>query len=378
MKKSDKIVIVGAGPVGCYTAQLLKHHGFNPLLLEEHKEVGKPVSCAGIVGRAVFSGDMELPPSRRSILNVIDGAKISFNGSSFLLKRPQVAYIIDRAAFDKELSEGLKIEFSTRLLEVERSGPGYRLKTSNGEYYADLLIGADGPNSRVRKSLKFDHNMRLYKGVQYRIKMEVPDRDRVEVSFVKPFSLFTWVIPEGNGVIRVGNISDKPVAELEKFMKERNIKGEIVEKNAGPIPIGTCQLTRGNAALVGDAACQVKPITSGGIYYGMKSAELLASAIRNGDLFEYERRWNEEFGQEIRFCLLARYIMENIGDDVLNKTFNYVKENASLVEKIGDFENHSTVMWGIIANPRTYSTIGSVFMEVLKKPRILLRLLRRK
>lgn len=364
--------------MGCYTAQLLKHHGFNPLLLEEHKEVGKPVSCAGIVGRDVFSGDMELPPSRKSILNVIDGAKISFNGSSFLLKRPQVAYIIDRSAFDRGLSEGLKIEFNTRLQEVEKSGPGYRLKTSNGEYYADLLIGADGPNSKVRKSLKFEHNLRLYKGLQYRIQMEIPDRDRVEVSYVKPFSLFTWVIPEGNGVIRVGTICDQPQAELQRFIKERHLKGEIIEKNAGPIPIGTCQLTKGNAALVGDAACQIKPITSGGIYYGMKSAEILVSAIRNGDLFEYERRWNEEFGQEVRFCLLARFIMENISDEVLGKAFNYVKENASLIEKIGDFENHSTVLWGIIANPRTYSTIGSVLVEVLKKPRILLRLLRRK
>ena len=378
MKKTDKIVIVGAGPIGCYTAQLLKNYGFDPLVLEEHKEVGRPVSCAGIVGRDVFSTDMIIPPSKKSILNTIDGAKISYHGSSFLLKRPGVAYIIDRAAFDKELSEGLNIEFNTKLTDVEKSGPGYRIKTSNGEYYADLLIGADGPGSKVRKALKFDHNMRLYKGLQYRIEYDIADKDRVEVSYVKPFSLFTWLIPERNGIVRVGTICDKPIQELDRFIKERNIKGEIIEKNAGPIPIGTCELTKGRAALVGDAACQIKPITSGGIYYGMKSAEILAQAIRDDRLSDYERRWNEEFGQEVRFCLLARYIMENMGEDALLKIFNYIRENSSLIERIGDFENHSTVMWGMVANPRTYSTIGTVFMEVVKKPRILLRLLRRK
>jgi len=206
----------------------------------------------------------------------------------------------------------------------------------------------------------------------------VADKDRVEVSYVKPFSLFTWLIPEGNGIIRVGTICDKPVGEIERFMKEKNIKGEIIEKNAGPIPIGTCQLVKDNAALVGDAACQVKPITSGGIFYGMKSAELLASAIKDGDLNQYEKRWSDEFGPEIRFCLLARYIMENMGEDVLAKVFAYVKDNASLIEKVGDFENHSTVFWSLIANPRTYPTIGNVIFEVLTKPRILLRLLRRK
>lgn len=377
MKKDSKIIIVGAGPVGCYLGQMLKHYGFNPLILEEHSEVGRPVSCAGIVGKDVFSNTI-LPVSKKSIINTIDGAKITFDGSAFLLKRPGVAFIIDRAEFDKELSRGLKIEFNTRFEDVVRSGPGYRLKTNNGEYYADILIGADGPSSRIRKHLHFASNMKLYKGYQYRIKLDVPDRDRVDVSYIKPFSLFTWVIPEGNGVIRLGTIAEKPVAELEAYMKEHNIHGEIIEKNGGAIPIGTCQLVKDNAALVGDAGCQIKPITAGGIFYGIKSAEILAETIKNGNLDQYEKIWNDEFGKEIRLGLLGRYIMENIDDVVLKRVYEYVKENASIIEKVGDFENHSSVLWSLIANPRTYPTIASVVMGVMKNPKILLRLIRRK
>lgn len=377
LKKSPKIVIVGAGPVGCYLGQMLKHYGFEPLLLEEHAEVGRPVSCAGIVGRGVFSETI-IPISKKSILNTIDGAKITFNGSAFLLKRPSVAYIIDRAEFDKELSRGLQIEFNTRAEDIKKEGDGYRIKTNNGEYYADILIGADGPNSRVRKILQFPHNIKLYKGYQYRVKMEVPDNDRVEVRYIKPFSLFSWIIPEGNGIIRVGTISDKPFQELEDYMRQRGIQGEIIEKNAGPIPIGTCDLTKDNAALVGDAACQIKPITSGGIFYGIKSAEILALAIKENDLRSYQGRWDENFGQEIKFCLLARYIMENIDPEVLKRVFDYVKDNASLIEKVGDFENHSSVLWSLAANPRTYPTIGSIVMGVMKNPKILMRLITRK
>ncbi|MBI5701781.1 NAD(P)/FAD-dependent oxidoreductase [Candidatus Saganbacteria bacterium] len=377
IKKSPKIIIIGAGPVGCYMGQMLKHYGFDPLILEEHPEVGKPVACAGIVGKNVFT-DMLLPIPKTSIINTIDGAKISFNGSAFLLRRPSVAYIIDRAEFDNSLSKGLNIEFNTKFEDVEKDGPGYRLKTNNGEYYADILIGADGPNSRVRKLLKFNHNIKLYKGYQYRIKMEVPDRDRVDVGYIKPFSLFNWIIPEGNGVIRVGTISDKPIHELDVFMKAHNIHGDILEKNAGPIPIGTCDLVKDNAALIGDAACQIKPITSGGIFYGMKSAEILAGAIKNGDLSLYEKEWDVEFGKEIRFCLLMRYAMENIDSEVIKKVFEYVKENAGLIENAGDFENHSSVLWSLVANPRTYPTIGTVLMGLIKKPSILFRLLRRR
>jgi geranylgeranyl reductase family protein len=376
MKKTTKIVIVGAGPIGCYLGQLLKHHGFDPLLLEEHAEVGKPVQCAGIVGRGIF-GEMQLPISTKSIVNTIDGAKVFFNGFSFDLSRSKVAYIIDREIFDKELSQKLNIEYNAALQEVHPIKDGYILKTSNGEYYADMVIGADGPNSRVRKSLEFSSDMRLYRGYQYRVKMELEQQKMVEVHYVKPFSMFTWIIPEDDSVARIGTISNNPYQELNNFMEKMDIKGEVIAKNAGAIPIGTCQLVNGQAALVGDAACQIKPITSGGIYYGMKAAELLADAIKEGDLSIYEKRWAEEFEQEIKVCLLVRYIMENMGDDVLSRIFSYVKENVGLIEKIGDFENHSSVLWSLVLNPRTYPAIGSLLMGMVKNPKFIIRSLLR-
>ena len=245
MKKPVKIVIVGAGPVGCYTAQLLKHYGFNPLVLEEHAEVGRPVSCAGIVGKGLFE-ELRLPLSRKSIVNTIDGAKISFNGIKFDLNRPGVAYIVDRAQFDKELSQKLDIEFNTELQEIHAIKDGYILKTNNGEYFADIVIGADGPNSKVRKALGFVSDMKLYRGYQYRVKMTPESQDRVIVDYVKPFSLFTWLIPEGNGVVRIGTICTQSLPGTEPVLWPRtNLTGEIVEKNAGAIPIGNCELVEG-------------------------------------------------------------------------------------------------------------------------------------
>jgi len=376
MKKNVKIIIAGAGPVGCYLGQLLKHYGFNPLLLEEHSEIGRPVSCAGIIGKGIFE-ELRLPISTKSVINSIHGAKVSFNGSAFDLKRPGVAYIVDRALFDKELSHKLDIEFNTELSEVQQIKGGYVIKTSNGDYFADIVIGADGPNSRVRKSLGFYSDMKLYRGYQYRVNLELEDKERVVVNYVKPFSLFNWVIPEGNGVVRIGTISPNPYQELNLFMEKTGLKGEIIEKNAGAIPIGTCELTKGNAALVGDAACQVKPITSGGIYYGMKAAEILSDAIRDENLSQYPVKWAQEFEQEIKICLLLRYIMENMGEDVLRKVFDYVRDNANLIEKIGDFENHSSVIWSLITNPRTYPTIGSLLLGMAKNPRFILRSLLR-
>ena len=106
-----QIVIVGAGPAGCYTAQLLKHYGVGSSIriIEEHNEVGRPMSCAGIVGRQVFNNTL-LPLSKASIINQIDGALIIHGDNNFLIKRPGVAYVIDRERFDQELSRGLKVD----------------------------------------------------------------------------------------------------------------------------------------------------------------------------------------------------------------------------------------------------------------------------
>jgi len=372
VKKSAKIIIVGAGPIGCYLGQLLKQNGFNPILLEEHGEIGKPVQCAGIVGKGTIEGS-KYPLTDKFILNRIDGSKVYFNGSSFVLNRDKVAFIIDRSLFDQELSQGLNIEFNTSLQEVQPIKDGYICKTNNGEYFADLVIGADGPNSKVRKSLGFASDMKLYRGYQFRLKLALEQQNFVEGHYVKPFTLFTWVIPEGNGVVRIGTISNNPYQELNGFLEKKGIKAEIIEKNAGAIPIGTCQLVKGNVALVGDAACQVKPITSGGIYYGMRAAELLADAIKEGNLSIYEKKWNEQFEKEVKICLLARNVMENMSEDVLAKVFSYVKDNVSLIEKIGDFENHSTVLWSLIMNPQTYPTIGTLIMGVVKNPKFLLK-----
>ena len=43
------VVIVGAGPIGGRSAELLAETGLSVLMLEEHTEIGRPFQCAGLV-----------------------------------------------------------------------------------------------------------------------------------------------------------------------------------------------------------------------------------------------------------------------------------------------------------------------------------------
>jgi len=371
-----EIVIVGAGPVGCYTAQLLKKSGIKARIIEEHNEVGKPVKCAGIVGRQVFENTLLTIP-KSSIINQINGALFFYKEDSFLIKRERVAYVIDRERFDKDLSKGLEVEYGRRLLEIEKKGRGYRLKTSSGEIYADVVIGADGPKSRVRRHMMYQLGLgqenknkdgtkddtRYYNGWQYRIKLEegLSWEKIAQVYVGEGIIFFIWVIPESKEIVRLGVISKDGRNKLDHFMAVSNIKGEIIGKLAGIIPLGLIQQTCDkNIAVVGDAAGQVKPLTGGGIYYGLKSAEILVECLREGKLAEYDDRWKRKFGKEIKFGLRARKIYERLNKRELKNIFWLFKENAEFIEKMANFENHSLIFKEAFKNPRIFIEAGKI------------------
>jgi len=380
-----EIVIVGAGPVGCYTAQLLKNEGIKAKIIEEDQEVGKPIRCAGLVGRQVFDKTL-LPLSRSSIINRIDGASFFYGNDNFQINREEVAYVIDRERFDKNLSEGLEVECGKKLVEIKRKEAdcadyaSYILKTNHGEdIYADLVIGADGANSRVRKYVNFIDNdsgsdkkgnyIKNYLGVQYRLKVEenLFCSKTTQVHLREGITFFIWVIPEGNNIIRVGVISENAREDLEEFLKGFKIKGEIIGKLAGIIPVGFTKNYYKNIVLVGDAAVQVKPLTGGGIYYGLKSAELLVKCIKDNRLDEYDRRLKRKFGREIKFGLKARKLYEEIKEKELKNIFRMFKENAGIIEKSANFENHSIIFIEILKNPKIFKDARGILSRNIRK-----------
>ena len=373
-----EIVIVGAGPVGCYTAQLMKKYGFKSRIIEEHREVGKPIRCAGLVGREVFKNTL-LPLYESSIINHIDGALFCYKDDNFQINREGVAYVVDREKFDKNLSQGLEVECGKKLIEISKEGSGYIIKTEVEDIYADLVIGADGANSQVRKYINFlDNNytkdirkgyVKNYLGVQYRIKIEENLLyDKItQVHFREGIPFFIWVIPEGNNIFRVGVISENAREDLIQFLRNFIIKGEIIARLAGMIPVGITKNYYKNIALVGDAAVQVKPLTGGGIYYGLKSAELLAECIRDNRLDEYDRRLKKKHGREINFGLKARKLYEKINEKELKNIFMLFKRNAGIIEKAANFENHSVIFVEILKNPKIFKDARKILNRNILK-----------
>ena len=360
-----KILIIGAGPIGCYLARLFKakDSGFDLEIIEEHSAIGKPVHCAGLVSADAIS-QIKVPLADNFTVNKIDGAELFLDGNSFLVRRKDVALVIDREKFDQGLGNGLKINFDTRFVGVEKNGSGYLVETDKGEYYADIVIGADGANSAMRRAAGFKEDIKYLRGAQFRMRYDKCKRNFVQVHFKNPF--FAWVIPESEDIVRIGILSHNPYHDLLEFLKERAIKPEVLDKFAGVVPFGKCSTLRDNLVLVGDAACQVKPLTQGGIYYGMRCAEILVDCIMNKKLSDYEEIWHGKFGREIEIGLQVRQIYQQLNHDTLAKIYAVLKNNVFLLERFGDFENHSKFISAVFKTPALQGIFGRILFNILK------------
>ena len=358
-----KILIVGAGPIGSYTAQLLKKKDFEVKIIEEHSAIGRPVHCSGLVSKEVLS-EIKVPLNNNFVANHINGAEFFFNGSNFKIERQGVAILIDREKFDRSLGEGLDVELDTKFMGIEKQGSGYLVETDKGELFADIVIGADGANSFVRKAVGFKENIEYLRGAQFRMKFENGVEGFVQVHLKHPF--FAWVIPENEEIARVGIISRNPYQDLTDLIKEKSIKGEILEKYAGIVPLGSCETQQGNIFLVGDAACQIKPMTHGGIYYGMRCAEILVDCICSNRPQDYEKTWKARFEREIDIGIKIKKLYERLSHDDAEKIFEILRENVDLIEEFGDFENHSKIISLIIKNPRLQIILGKVMINMFR------------
>ena len=143
------------------------------------------------------------------------------------------------------------------------------------EFKTDVLIGADGPNSKVRRYIT-NKKTKFLVGKQALVKGNF-DKNSFEVFFnVDVF--FSWIVPENSNYARVGYAYKKHNKKYDEFVKS---KGKIMNWQAGLIPMFDpfLKTQKNNIYVVGDAATQVKASTGGGIVPGLIAAEELNKSI---------------------------------------------------------------------------------------------------
>ena len=374
-----ELVIVGAGPIGSNVAKIVAREEYSVFLIEEHKTIGTPVQCAGLVSERV----LDFTTKKNYILNEICGGNIySPDGYKLTIDAKKTkAFVIDRKKYDEQIAKeamnnGAEILLSAKVLACERKNKKIKLKYIwNNEIkylYTNLLVGADGASSIVARSFKFKKPIEYLIGFESEM-VNVKDIDKkiLEIYVGNKIAprFFFWIIPIEEDFCRVGLCTDKnPYYYYKLFVKKNKklIHAKPINYISGIIPIGVLSKPyKDNVMLVGDAGGFVKPMSGGGIYTGLVSSELCAETVikalneknfTENLLSVYKRLLNKKILKEIKYGMKMRKIYCLLSDKNFEKIFSRLdkKEIIEKIETYGDIDYQSIIAKILLKNWRSF------------------------
>ena len=371
------VVVAGGSVAGLVCAREIASNGHSILVIEEDYEIGTPEHCGGLVSTKGLE-ELGIIPFSKTLDHIIESAKIyAPNGNSFTInsKKQKVAEI-SRREFDKQIAHqaqknGAIIKVRTSFQEMTEKG----VRTNEGELECRIFVDARGVSSLVQKDREG-----ILSSAQYEIYADWIKKGRVEVFFdqEKYPGFFAWIIPsgEGKGKVGVAGRGIKVSETLDDFL-ERKGKYSTIRKIFAPIwikgPIK--KFVDNKTVIVGDAAGQAKPTTSGGIYTSGMGGVLAGRAIskflktdNESDLDEYQKQWMEKFGKEFEKQIMVRKILERIDNDTINKLFDSITpEITKEISEKEDFDFHTGSIVKLLGLKGSVKTAKIIFEGELKK-----------
>ncbi len=317
------VAIVGAGPAGSHLAHELSRRGAKVQLFDAREAWEKPCG-GGVTSKALREFDyLNAGPKQ-----MISSLRLISAGERELTLTPRHDFAVysrkelARMMRDRAVAAGAALH-CTRVEKTEFSNGRWRIETPAGEFEADFLVGADGASSVIRRraGVRFGDNDYAY-ALGWHVKTADPPA-RVDVKYLDDVSGYLWLFPRRDHIsfgIASGYRETTPARLKEMLIafietQDRELAVELRSPGGSPratfyaamIPsldvttldrLRACDAGKG-WALVGDAAGFVDPLTGEGIYYAIKSADLLARALSDR-IESYDDRWRAEFGAELK------------------------------------------------------------------------------
>ncbi|ABF41825.1 geranylgeranyl reductase [Candidatus Koribacter versatilis Ellin345] len=285
----QSFIIVGAGPSGTAAAYDLAKAGHSVLLLDR-SEFPRVKPCGG--GLTVKT----LKALRYSVTPVVrivaKGLQVTNNLAEPIELRGKhpICFMTVRAEFDdfclrQTLEAGARFQKISEITGVEEFPDHVVLRTRDGEFHAEYLLGADGANSKVRLLLGAQPWFRRAIAVEAHAPVH-KNAKAMEIDFGVVPRGYAWSFHKGDH-LNVGLCTES--AEVVKL--SRDLLANYLKRKFGSdeyshfvghyLGIGGMRYEPKHKRifLVGDAAGMTDPLSGEGIYNAIKSGQAAASAL---------------------------------------------------------------------------------------------------
>ena len=374
---SRRVAIVGGGPSGALCGERLASAGFDVILFDEHLAWEKPCG-GGLTHKALRSYPFLLDAAYpKKVIQRVELISAKGDRAQLRLDHPIVIYsrtVLNGLLLERAANAGCRVVRS-RVNSVDISGQSPCFTAGNATQRTDFLILASG----ARNSFFPSTHPLTPADLEMTLGYFVPSQaDEIQVKFVRGLQGYIWSFPRCDhlSVGICGSLARHSSRELHQYLAEFiraeriAIEGARFYSHVLPSPrahtLASRRVAGPNWALIGDAAGWVDPITGEGLYYALRSGELLADSLIARQPELYPRRVRADFSADLEIAArIARnfYHGRFLGGAVTTRMIQFIAHSTTFRAMITDLfcgaQNYASL------KRRLWSQLATTLAEVL-------------
>jgi flavin-dependent dehydrogenase len=344
------IAIVGGGPSGAMCGEQLARAGHTVDIFDERLAWEKPCG-GGLTHKAIQCFPFLLDnPYPKKLVHSVELISSNDQRATLDMSHPIVIYsrtVLNGMLLNRAVEAGCAVRRS-HVIAVDTTCPRPRYCVEGEWKTADFVVLAAGARNQLLPETRALERDELEMTQGYFVPQTA---DAITVKFLPHFEGYIWSFPRCDhlSVGICGSMASHTSAELRthlhQFVEKQSIPtgGARFYSHVLPSPqertLSERTVLGKNWALIGDAAAWVDPLTGEGLFYAMKSGELLGQSLAEGCPEKYPAWVKAAFSAELEFAarIVRRFYRGSfLGTAVTTRMVQFMRRSPVFRQLMGD------------------------------------------
>ena len=345
-----EIAIVGGGPSGAMCGEQLARAGHKVQIFDQRLAWEKPCG-GGLTHKAVQCFPFLLDnPYPKKLVRSVELISSNNQRANLEMTHPIVIYsrrVLNGMLLDRAKAAGCEVQ-QAHVLDVDTSTTKPRYSVDGEWRSADFLVLAAGARNQILPETRALQRDELEMTQGYFIPQTA---DSIIVKFLPHFEGYIWSFPRCDhlSVGICGSMASHTSAELKThlsaFVEKHGLPTLDAQFYSHVLPspkestLSDRPVMGKNWPMVGDAAAWVDPLTGEGLFYAMRSGELLGRSLAEGCPEKYTAWVRAAFSSELEFAarIVRRFYRGSfLGTAVTTRMVQFMNRSAVFRQLMSD------------------------------------------